>query len=40
MNRIDSGWMRSKFVSDMMNDAIIGPAVNTASPNSHGLMKT
>src|SRR6476646_5292611 len=40
MNLVDSGWTRSKFVNDMTSEAIIGPAVNSRSPMSHGLMKT
>src|SRR5262245_11671304 len=40
MNSIDSGWTRSKFVSDITNETMIGPAVNSASPISHGPMNT
>ena len=36
MNRVWSTWSRSKFVRDITNEAIIGPAVKMTSPISHG----
>src|SRR3954451_11232688 len=39
MNFVDSGFTRLKSVSDIANEAIIGPAVNRISPTSHGEMK-
>jgi len=40
MNFVASGFTRLKSVSDIANEAIIGPAVNRMSPTSHGEMKT
>src|SRR6478609_9641804 len=40
MNFQLSGWSRSKSVNDMSIDAIIGPAVKSRRPTSHGPMKT
>src|SRR5258708_3830469 len=40
MNLVWSAWSRSKLVSDITSDAMIGPAVNSARPISHGPRKT
>src|SRR6188472_4294185 len=40
MNFQLSGWSRLKSVNDMSIEAIIGPAVKSRSPMSHGPMKT
>ena len=40
MNFVVSGWTRLKSVSDITNDAIIGPAMNSTRPISHGPMNT
>src|SRR6267142_6055561 len=40
MNLVWSAWSRSKLVSDITSDAMIGPAVNRARPISHGPRKT
>ena len=40
MNFVASGLTRLKSVSDITSEAIIGPAVNSTSPISHGPMNT
>jgi hypothetical protein len=39
-NFVVSGLTRLKSVSDIANEAIIGPAVNSTRPISHGPMNT
>src|SRR5271157_3815678 len=36
MNRKSAGWRRLKFVNESTREAIIGSAVNTTRPMSHG----